>query len=306
MRQRFINTLLKATTSRDDFMILSGDAGLGVFDDIQKERPEVFMNMGIAEQNMAGFGAGLALSGYKVVLYNIAPFVLYRCYEQVRNSIAYMNLPIILVGTGCGITYAPAGMTHYSVEDLGVARTIPGLATISPCDPFEAQAAAEYALQADHPVYVRIAKTGEPDLHAAKPEDITKPLVLREGDDAAVVVHGSVAEEALTAHSTLSKDGIGVRVVSVPMVHPLDGEALTTALDGVKVIVIAEEQFVNCGLGSRLLMLAGQGILKQPVRVLGIPDEHFIHHICTVPSMRARFGMDATAIANNIKEMLER
>lgn len=304
MRRRFVNALLDATAGRDDFMIISGDAGLGVFDDLRQQRPEAFLNLGIAEQNMASFGAGLALSGYKVVLYNIAPFVLYRCYEQVRNSICYMELPVVLVGTGCGLAYAPAGMTHYAVEDLGVARTIPGLTTLSPCDPMEARAAAAYALEADHPVYVRLAKTGEPELHAAPPADIRRPQVLRPGRDVGLVVHGPIAVEALKAAELLAEQHIDARVVSVPMVQPLDPAALAEALAGVRGVVSVEEQFCNCGLGSRLLMLAGQGLLPLPVRVLAIPDDGFIHHICTCQSMRTCFGLDAPAIADAARDLL--
>lgn len=304
MRRHFVNAVLDATADRDDFMIISGDAGLGVFDDLRRDRPEAFLNLGVAEQNMACFGAGLALSGRKVVLYNIAPFVLYRCYEQVRNSICYMDLPIVLVGTGCGLAYAPAGMTHYAVEDLGVARTMPGLVTLSPCDPLEAQAAAHYALASSRPVYVRLAKTGEPALHAAPPRDISRPQLLRPGRDVALVAHGPIAAEALAAATLLAGQGIEARVVSVPMVHPLDAAALAEILADTRGVVSVEEQFLNCGLGSRLLMLAGQGLLPGPVRALAIPDDAFIHQICCTASMRMCFGLDAPAIADAARRML--
>nr|WP_319394429.1 transketolase C-terminal domain-containing protein [uncultured Desulfobacter sp.] len=306
MRQRFVHTLLRAMDHRDDIMILSGDAGLGVFDGVQKERPDAFLNMGVAEQNMASFGAGMALTGFKVVLYNIAPFVLYRCYEQVRNSICYMELPIILVGTGCGLTYAPSGMTHYSVEDIGVARTIPGLTVLSPCDPMEAAAAAQYALAADHPVYVRIAKSGEPEYHESIPMDITKPMVLKPGNDAAIVVHGPVVEEALHAREILTGEGIRTRVISVPQVHPLNNELLASVLRGVEAVVVVEEQFIGCGLGARMLMMAGQGMLPYTIRVLGIPDDGYIHDICNASTLRRHFKMDAAAVVKTVLDMFGR
>lgn len=107
MRNAFINTILDACAGRDDIFIISGDAGLGVFDTFKDRHPDRFLNLGAAEQNMIGFAAGLAITGYKVVLYNIIPFVLYRCYEQVRNDICYQDLPVILAGIGSGVTYAP-------------------------------------------------------------------------------------------------------------------------------------------------------------------------------------------------------
>ena len=181
MRNTFINAVIGSFQSRQDIFIISGDAGLGVFDDFKHAHPDKFLNLGVAEQNMAGFSAGLAMSGYKVFTYNIIPFVLYRCYEQIRNDICYQELPVVLVGIGSGVTYAPQGMTHYSVEDIGVAKTLPNLAIISPCDPVEAQLAAQYALDSKMPVYIRLAKRGEPVLHQNTDFDLRRPMVLRDG-----------------------------------------------------------------------------------------------------------------------------
>ncbi len=303
MRLHFINTLLAATSKQHDFMVLSGDAGLGVFDELKQDRPEMFLNMGVAEQNMTCFAAGMALTGYKVLLYNIVPFLLYRCYEQVRNSLCYMNLPVILTGIGCGLTYAPAGMTHYSVEDLGIARTLPNLTVLSPCDPLEAVAAAEYALAADNPVYVRIAKSGEPNLHHTRPDDISQPLVLRSGQELAILVHGPIALEALTAADLMVSKGYQVRVISIPLVQPLAVAALADALKDIRTALVVEEHFSNCGLGARILELAGSGQLSVTVKAIGIPADQFIHQICKVPTLRARFGIDAAGIVQALLQL---
>src|SRR3989338_2535360 len=129
---------------------------------------------------MISFSAGLALAGYKVFVYNIIPFVLYRCYEQVRNDICYQRLPVTLVGIGSGVTYAPQGMTHYSVEDIAVARSLPNLTIFSPADPMEAKLCAEYAVKNNAPVYIRIAKSGEPPIHKNDLKDISKPILINE------------------------------------------------------------------------------------------------------------------------------
>jgi len=162
MRNAFIDTILDAGKKIPDIFVISGDAGLGVFDKFKEEFSDKFLNLGVAEQNAVGFSAGLALTGYKVYLYNIIPFVLYRCYEQVRNDICYQDLPVVLVGIGSGVTYAPQGMTHYSIEDLGIAQTLPNLEVFSPADPVEAKLAARYSLTAKSPVYVRLPKKGSP------------------------------------------------------------------------------------------------------------------------------------------------
>jgi transketolase len=175
VRNTFIDTVIDACRNRDDIFILSGDAGLGVFDSFKDEFPDRFRNMGVAEQNTISFAAGLAMTGCRVVVYNIIPFLLYRCYEQVRNDICCQKLPVVLAGIGSGITYAPQGMSHYSIEDIGLVQTLPDLVAISPMDPAEARAAARYALDSSHPVYVRLAKNNEPSFHKSSDMDITLP-----------------------------------------------------------------------------------------------------------------------------------
>src|SRR3990172_3545592 len=183
MRNTLINTIIDACKKREDVFVISGDAGLGVFDEFKEAYKNRFLNLGIAEQNMASFAAGLAMSDFKVYIYNIIPFLLYRCYEQVRNDICYQELPVTLVGIGSGITYAPQGMTHYSVEDLGIAQTLPNLTVISPIDPIEAKLAARYSLSSESPVYVRLAKRGEPNIHKNENIDITEPQLIEDGED---------------------------------------------------------------------------------------------------------------------------
>lgn len=303
MRNTFIDALIAASDSRDDLYFLSGDAGLGVFDDFRVRRPERFLNMGVAEQNMASFAAGLAMSGFKVVLYNIVPFLFYRCYEQVRNDICYQRLPVVLAGIGSGVTYAPMGMTHYSVEDLGIARTLPNLVTISPTDPVEARLAAEFALSADVPVYVRLPKRGEPALHASEAFDIREPMVLRDGDEIAVVFHGSIGEEAVEAADRLAVRGIRPRLVSVPMVQPLSAAALFERLRGVAHVVSVEEHYAGCGLSSVVAGLCGERRPEWRLTTLALPDR-FLHDVRDRRGMRSRFGIDADGIEATVLRLL--
>lgn len=305
MRNAFINTILEACAQRDDIFIISGDAGLGVFDSFKEEHPDRFLNLGAAEQNMISFAAGMAMTGYKVLVYNIIPFVLYRCYEQVRNDICYQDLPIILAGIGSGLTYSPQGMTHYSVEDLSLARTLPNLTVLSPIDPVEARLAAHYALSATMPVYVRLAKRGEPDIHTAQQFDITVPQLLVEGDaSVAILCHGSIAEEALHASRILAEDGINPRVFSVPMVQPLDHDALLHCLQGVRAVVTVEEHYHSCGFGATLREIIMDSGLPCSLTTLGVPSR-FIHEVHDTAGMRKLFWIDADSIAATIKVLLK-
>ncbi|ODS30339.1 MAG: transketolase pyridine binding subunit [Candidatus Scalindua rubra] len=139
MRNTVINKITEYAEEDKNVFFVSGDAGYGVLDEYKKCFPNRYLNLGVAEQNMISFSAGLGLAGYNVFIYNIVPFVLYRCYEQVRNDICYQRLPVTLIGIGSGVTYAPQGITHYGVEDVSIARTLPNLVILSPSDPIEAE-----------------------------------------------------------------------------------------------------------------------------------------------------------------------
>ncbi len=299
MRNIFINTILDETKKNKNIFIVSGDAGLGVFDKHKDEYPDQFLNMGVAEQNAASFCAGLALTGYKVYLYNIIPFLLYRCYEQVRNDICYQELPVVLVGIGSGITYAPQGMTHYSIEDIGIAQTLPNLTVFSPIDPVEANAVAEYSLKSKMPVYVRLPKRGEPDIHKKEIKDITMPQVVAEGEDIAIIFHGSISIEVVAAARKLKKKNINPMLISVPMVQPLRFKELEKMLKNIKQVVCVEEHYSNCGLSSILGRESLKKSSKWKLHLLGIPV-NFIHKILKMEAMRASFGISADAIAKYV------
>ena len=304
MRNAFVNTILEACLEQDDIFVISGDAGLGVFDTFKVDHPDRFLNLGAAEQNMISFAAGMAMTGYKVLLYNIIPFVLYRCYEQVRNDICYQDLPIILAGIGSGLTYSPQGMTHYSVEDIGIARTLPNLTVLSPIDPVEARLAADYALSASTPVYVRLAKRGEPDIHTSQQFDITKPQLLVEGDASVTLLcHGSIAEETLQAARILAEENIHPRVFSVPMVQPLNRDALLHCLQGAESVVTVEEHYHSCGFGAALREIIMDSSLSCSLTTLGVPPR-FIHEVHDTTGMRKLFRIDAVSIATKVRQLV--
>jgi transketolase len=303
MRNTFINTIIDACKIRDDVFIISGDAGLGVFDEFKNLYPDRFLNLGVAEQNMASFSAGLAMTGFKVYIYNIIPFILYRCYEQVRNDICYQKLPVVLVGIGSGITYALQGMTHYAVEDLGIAQTLPNLTVISPIDPIEAELAALHSLNSHSPVYIRLAKRGEPYIHKGKNFDIREPQIIEEGEEIAVVFYGSIGEEVMKAKNILNQEGIYPRIISVPMVIPMDIRKLFSLIEGMKYVITVEEHFVNCGMGAILLRESINRNSDWKIFTLGIVDK-FIHEIKDINGMREYYGISAHTISDYIKQLI--
>lgn len=297
MRNSVVNKITDFAKKNKKVFLVTGDAGFGVLDDYKNNFPERFLNLGVAEQNMISFSAGLALGGYKVFIYNIIPFLLYRCYEQVRNDICYQRLPVTLVGIGSGFTYAPQGVTHYSVEDIGIARTLPNLVVLSPSDPMEAAECAEYAMKSKKPVYIRLAKTGEKNIHQNHLQGIDKPLVVKEGKSVAVLFHGSISIEVMQAQAGLKKSPL---LISVPMIQPLDFASLKKELKNIHSIITVEEHFSECGLGS----IISDWIIREkfPFRLkkLGIKNE-FIHAIKNNAGMRCKYGI----CADNIRKEIE-
>lgn len=290
MRNTAAKEVMVFCKQNEDGFLIAGDAGFGVWDDFQKELPLQYINPGINEQATIGLASGMALSGHKVFYYNIIPFVLMRCYEQVRVDICYPNLPVVLIGIGSGITYAPAGMTHYSVEDIALAKTMPNLNIISPSDPIQVKKAIEYAIQSKNPTYIRISRSGEPILFS-EDIDITKPLYLKQGTEKALIFHGSIVDEVLEA-STLLDD---VSIISFAMIAPLDAEAIIELCSSYNTIYVVEEHFKDGGLGTILSDFIVQHSLEVKLIKIGIKN-HYIHEIGDCSYLRERFQISSKDI----------
>lgn len=258
MRDAFIKELLVAARSDPRVFLAVGDLGFGVVDDFALELPSRFLNGGVAEQNLLGVSAGLALEGYRPFVYSIANFPTFRALEQIRNDICYHKLPVTIVSVGAGVAYGPLGYSHYGVEDIAVMRVLPHMRVLSPADPVEAQQCVHEALGSDGPVYIRLGKNGEPRIH---PEErlpsLSSPLVLREGHDLTILATGSVAGDCLLAADTLDGEGVTAAVVSCPTVSPFAREWL--AAHPVQTPILTVEEHVSfAGFGSQVLEAASE------------------------------------------------
>lgn len=298
MRNSIVSKITEIAEKDSNLFLICGDAGFGVLDEFRAKFPERFLNLGIAEQNMIGFAAGLGLVGYNVFVYNITPFVLYRCYEHVRNDICYQRVPVTLIGIGSGVTYAPGGITHYAVEDITIAKSLPNLVILSPSDPIEALKSVEYAHQSKHPVYIRIAKSGEPIIQNNGSIDITRPNMIRKGKDVAVLFHGSISNEVMEAIESLDRT---VTAISIPMIQPLNFIALRKCLTNVHTLITVEEHFVQGGLGSIISDWIVEERLPYRITKLGIKNE-FIRSIKKASGMRKLYGISSENIHKAIKE----
>lgn len=282
---------------RDDFIVLDADlAAATQTGKFKKEFPERFYDCGIAEQNMMSIAAGIAATGKKVVCSSFAMFAAGRAYEQVRNSIGYPHLNVVIGGTHGGISVGEDGATHQCNEDIALMRTIPGMTIINPADATEAELAVEAALNHDGPVYLRFGRLAVPVIFDEDYKfEIGKGVELKEGNDLTIIATGLLVNEALIAHDLLKEQGINARVINISTIKPLDKEIVLKAAKETGAIVTAEEHSVIGGLGSAVSELLSEEC-PVPVIKLGIYD--VFGHSGPAEKLLDEFGLRAV----NIKE----
>jgi transketolase len=305
MRDAFAREMTALAVNRPDLTLLSGDIGNRMFDRFKEVAPERFFNCGIAEANMMSLAAGMALSGLRPVVYTITPFTTTRCLEQIRVGVAYHEAPVVIVGTGSGLSYAELGPTHHSLEDLAILRTLPNLNVLAPADSIELVAQLREALDSPQPTYMRIGKKGEPPLHNPTSDlGIGKAHLLREGRDLLVLGVGPILGEALQAAEALAAGGLAVAVASLGSVKPLDEGFLGSMTKRFPRWLSLEEHSMTGGMGSALLeWLADRPFSGVSLRRLGVPDA-FLHELGNQSYTRSTLGLDADGLARAFQSEL--
>lgn len=268
----------------------------------KRDFPDRFFGLGVAEQDMFGVAAGFALMGKIPFACTFGVFASGRAWDQIRVSVAYMNLDVKIAGTHGGISVGPDGATHQALEEIALMRIIPNMTVVVPCDAIEAKRATIEAAGIKGPVYLRLGRSGVPVI--TKPEDsfkIGKANVLREGRDLAIFACGQMVSEALVACDTLAKEGIKARVVNLHTPKPIDKDVIVAAAFETGAIVTAEEHTVMGGLGSAVAEVVSQSC-PIPMKMVGVknrfglsgePDELFKY-----------FGLTAGDIVKAAKEVL--
>lgn len=271
-------------------------AGMGRF---KTRCPEYFVNVGIAEQNLIGMAAGIASEGYPVVASAQAAFISMRSFEQVRQYLGYMKLPIVTVGVSAGFGLTFFGNTHYAIEDIAVMRTIPGMTILSPSDPGQAAKAIVAALTSRSPVYIRCTGgLNAPVIYKSDYEfEIGKAIEIKAGTDVAIFSTGTVTAYALEAARTLEDAGISTAVVDVHTIKPLD-YACIDRFRGCRLLVSVEEHNVIGGLGGAIS--EHLAVLDSHPRLLrlGVKDRFFIPG--DYPFLIQQSRLDAVSIAEDI------
>lgn len=305
MRDAFAKTLTELAPIDPRIVILSGDIGNRMYDNFKKVCPNRFFNCGVAEANMTGVAAGMAMSGLRPFTYTITPFVSTRCLEQIRVDICYHNAPVTIVAVGAGYSYASLGATHHACEDIAFLRALPRMKVVCPGDALEVREAVKAIMAQDSPVYLRLGKKGEPIVHKSPPRfEIGKANVISEGSDVCLLNTGITLPITIEAGRELKGRGISAKVVNFHTVKPLDEALLNDIFSSFSLVATIEEHSLIGGFSGAIAeWLTDAPPFKTRLCRIGSPDE-FRHKIGSQSYVRNQIGLTPQAIANRVEEYL--
>ncbi len=292
MRNTFIDDLLRRAKVDEKIILLSGDIGYGVLDNFAKSLPKQFINFGINEQSMMSAAAGLAHSGLKPIVYSIGNFPTFRCLEQIRNDICFMDLDVTIVAVGAGFAYGSAGYSHHLIEDISSISGLPNINIYSPADILETRLVSKLISEKPGPKYVRLGKGGEGSLTGQFNQSNRGFSILGENKNTVVISTGNILSESIKLKELLEESNPAV--ISVFDLSAIDRAVSFRDFD--KIIVI-EEHVLRGGFGSMILESASNRILD--IQRFGIKE--FNSEIVGSQSfLRKYYGLSAESILPEI------
>ncbi len=303
-RESYGEALVELAEKYDNLIVLDADLAAATKTSIlKKAHPENFIDCGIAEANMMGVAAGLALTGKLVFASSFAMFAAGRAYEQVRNSIGYPNVNVKIGATHAGISVGEDGATHQCNEDIALMRTIPGMTVICPADDVETKAAVKAAAEIDGPVYMRFGRLAVPVFN--DPDnykfELGKGVKIRDGKDVTIIATGLMVNEARIAAEELEKQSIDARVINIHTIKPIDKDIIISAAKETGAIVTVEEHSIIGGLGSAVADVIVENC-PVPVIKIGVEDKFG----CSGPALDLLklFGLSSENIIEKAKHAI--
>ena len=304
MRGTFINTLADIAAKDQRIVLLTGDLGFTVLERFAERHPERFFNVGVAEQNMVGLATGMAEAGLIPFCYSIGTFASLRPFEFIRNGPVLHHLPVRVVGLGAGFEYGASGPTHYSLEDIGIMRTQPGLSVIAPADFEQTRAALLATWDSKAPVYYRLGKDDRSTMPGLEGRfSPGRVQQVRDGDDLLIFTCGPISLEVAAAAESLSKDGVECAVVVVASINPVPEKDIAEALGRHRVALTVETHYVTGGLGSMVAEIAADHGLGTRLVRLGVRTGTD-GRSGSAAHMHARFGLDRAGIIKAARRLL--
>lgn len=306
MRTAIIEEVYKIMKENKNSYFLTGDLGYDTLEKIEQDFGNRFINVGVAEQNMIGIASGLALSGKKVFVYSIIPFLTMRCFEQIRDDICYHDLDVILLGSGSGLSYGILGSTHFALEDIAIMRSLPNMTVFSPADETDAILGMRYFKNNNGPLYVRIGFRKEAKIHQKLYNfELGKGIIIQKGKDLIFFVTGTLMEEVIKAAKILQeKTGLSSTIVDIHTIKPLDANLVLEQVKEKKVVFTVEEHGKTGGLGSAVAEILSES--ENTVQLIRIgTDDQFISTIGTRSFLRKKLELDSQGIINRIKNYIK-
>jgi transketolase len=299
------DTMLELGRKHDNVWALTADTG-GALKEFKKEFPDRFVDTGVAEQNLAGIAAGLALEGNIPFIAGMIPFMTMRACEQNRTAICYQDLPVRFIGTGGGLT-SGGGSTHNAMEDIAIMKSLVNMTVLSIGDPNMVGDIMKESMEYPHPLYIRLAQ-GKKDRMLYEPGSMTfkigMGITARDGKDATILAHGEMVFVALEAAKALAEEGIDTRVIDMYSIKPLDTDLLIKAVKETRNIVVLEDHLMEGGLASTIAdVFADSGVYPEKFKRLGIPQ--VFAGFGSGEELRAKYGYDEVATMAAVKKMLK-
>ena len=303
-REAYGEALVEIGRKNQNIVVLDADVSVSTkTDKFAKAYPDRFFSVGIAEQNLVGIAAGLALCGKIPFVSAYAAFCPGRSFDQIRNTIAVSNLDVKIVSTHAGITTGEDGVSHQSIEDIALMRSIPNMKIVVPCDSIETKKAVEAISNVKGPVYMRLTRINTPTILKEDYEfEIGKAVVINEGNDVAIFATGLMVSEGLKAVEKLKKDGISVALINVHTIKPLDEKTVIKIAKEVKLVVTLEDHNIIGGLGSAIAEILAENSIKTKMKRIGVADK-FGESGEPIELMK-EFGLDSDHIVDAIKILM--
>lgn len=301
MRDAFFERVYELALKHQNIYFLSVDHGAFALEKFQREMSDRYINIGIAEQNMVGVGAGLALSGEIVFGYGISPFVSLRVLEQLTLDVAAMNANVNIISVGAGFTYSTDGPSHQGLQDLAAILTIPNMTILNSSDPSSTRAFADMAVEIEGPKYIRIEKGILPHIDRGPDEDFSTGLSsLHTGKDLTIVATGAIVHQAINLRQILqAKNNWDVGIIDLFRVKPINSDALLAALNGTNQIITLEEGFLDGGMGAHVAAILLENSQNKPFRRFGIKN-HFCYEYGSRDYLLDFYELSAEKIAKKL------
>lgn len=306
MRDSFFKSLFNLAKNDKNIILITADTGAVCLDEFRHKLKNQYINIGIAEQNMIGVAAGLAMTGKIVYCYAIVSFATMRCYEQIRIDLCCMNLPVTIVSIGAGLDYSTLGPTHHGTEDIALMRHLPNMTVYSPADSLAADIFAKISCRQSGPKYIRLDREGFPLVYKHE-KDINIDdgfSLLKEGKDLYIIATGRMVYSAMQIVKKLSDSSIKAGVIDLFRIKPLNSEKIWDIIKNSGHVMTLEEHFITGGIGSAIAEILVSKHSVSEFKAFGIPVE-FCRKYGKREYLQRFYKLDISSITESIKEWIK-